>query len=252
MSSCWPSRRRAERPLPWARPAASLATGPAAARSAVAPAGAPCPDERAGSEARARSIRTRRSPEQELREHARLQRELAAVGGKGFDLAHNLPGHVAADDALTGPHVSRPRGTRFAGVPGRAPARRAPGPRPANLAGGAGDRTRQVRSVAATTSALRCRCPKNSPTPSRPSRSRRPPLPSCRTCASPDKIKNSSAATSPCSTTYEPGGYQRTWTWSRMWPMVLAASASTRRAWAKAGVPTKRSGRWPARPPGAP
>ena len=100
-----------------------------------------------------------------------------------------------------------------------------------------------MRLAAATTLALGCRCPKNSPTPSRPSRSRRPPLPSCRTSASPDKIKNSSAAASPRSTTYEPGGYQRTWTWLRIWPRVLAASASSSRAWAKAGGPAKRPAR---------
>ena len=63
-------------------------------------------------------------PQQELREHARLQRELAAVGGQGFDLAHDLPGHVAADDAPACPrgpgHRRRVRrcGGRGAGQPG--------------------------------------------------------------------------------------------------------------------------------------
>src|SRR5215218_10825802 len=41
-------------------------------------------------------------PEQELREHVRLQRELAAVGGQGTDLAHHLSGHVTGQDAPAG------------------------------------------------------------------------------------------------------------------------------------------------------
>src|ERR1700747_1885791 len=93
-------------------------------------------------------------------------------------------------------------GGGFADAPGRALARRAPWPRPANLVGGSEDRTRQVRLVAATTSALRLRfvampsSPKNSPGPSRPT-CRRPALLSCHTPASPDQLKNTSAASPP-------------------------------------------------------
>ena len=49
-------------------------------------------------------------PQQELREHARLQRELAAVRGQGLDLAHDLSGYVAADHAPACPHGHGRRG----------------------------------------------------------------------------------------------------------------------------------------------
>ena len=156
-------------------------------------------------------------PEQELREHVRLQRELAAVGGKGFDLAQDLFGYVEGDDALSGPHVcgrggrvrlrtGQGTGQAGSGAPASERGWRCRGQDEAGEAGGGDHVAAAGRRLAMPSS------PKNSPAPSRPSRSRRPRVLSCHVSASPDKIKNSSAEASPCSTTDEPGGYQRTWT----------------------------------------
>ena len=51
---------------------------------------------------------------------------------------------------------------------------------------------------------------------------------------------NSSLETSPCSITYDPGGYQRSCAWSRMKPIVPASSAISSSEWTKSMVPANR------------
>ena len=138
--------RRARRPCaPGRRRAGGPATGPAA-RPAPAQAPASRPGERPGGRPGGEVLAAEDLPQQELREHARLQRELAAVGGQRSDLPHDLPGHVTADDALTGPRGPgrrrrvRPRGGQDTGQAGSpAPAggcRRCRGQDQAGEAGG--------------------------------------------------------------------------------------------------------------------